>query len=161
MKDFIYSYPTKVYFGEKAAAKALPMELPKVGKTVMLAYGGGSVKKSGVYDEVYGFLREAGKEVVDFPGIMPNPTYKKVQEGAALAREKGVDFILAVGGGSVIDCCKIIAAQTVTDRGWRSFIRCFTAIFIETAQSSLHGWQRRYGKFRQKEKPRKSLPWRG
>lgn len=116
MKDFIYSYPTKVYFGEKAAAKALPMELPKVGKTVMLAYGGGSVKKSGVYDEVCGFLKEAGKEVVDFPGIMPNPTYKKVQEGAALAREKGVDFILAVGGGSVIDCCKIIAAQAVTDR---------------------------------------------
>lgn len=115
MKDFIYSYPVKVYFGEKAAAKALPAELAKVGKTVMLAYGGGSVKKSGVYDEICGYLKEAGKEIVDFQGIMPNPTYKKVQEGAALAKEKNVDFILAVGGGSVIDCCKIVAAQAVTD----------------------------------------------
>ncbi|MDE6844307.1 MAG: iron-containing alcohol dehydrogenase [Lachnospiraceae bacterium] len=116
MKDFIYSYPTKVYFGEKAAAKALPDELKKVGKTVMLAYGGGSVKKSGVYDEICGYLKEAGKEIVDFAGIMPNPTYKKVQEGAALAKEKKVDFILAVGGGSVIDCCKIVAAQALTDK---------------------------------------------
>ena len=74
MNDFIYSYPTKVYFREKAAAKALPAELEKVGKTVMLAYGGGSVKKSGVYDEICGYLKEAGKEIVDFPGIMPNPT---------------------------------------------------------------------------------------
>lgn len=116
MKDFIYSYPVKVYFGEKAAAKALPAELAKVGKTVMLAYGGGSVKKNGVYDEICGYLKEAGKEIVDFQGIMPNPTYKKVQEGAALAKEKNVDFILAVGGGSVIDCCKIVAAQAVTDK---------------------------------------------
>lgn len=116
MKDFIYSYPTKVYFGEKIAAKALPDELKKVGKTVMVAYGGGSVKKSGVYDEICGYLKDAGKEIVDFAGIMPNPTYKKVQEGAALAREKKVDFILAVGGGSVIDCCKIVAAQAVTDK---------------------------------------------
>lgn len=115
MKDFVYSYPTKVYFGEKAAAKALPGELAKAGKTVMLAYGGGSAKRSGVYDEICGYLKEAGKEIVDFPGIMPNPTYQKVQEGAALAKEKGVDFILAVGGGSVIDCCKIVAAQAVTD----------------------------------------------
>lgn len=114
MNDFIYSYPVKVYFGEKAAAKALPAELAKVGGTVMLAYGGGSVKKSGVYDEICGYLKEAGKEIVDFPGIMPNPTYKKVKEGAALVREKGVEFILAVGGGSVIDCCKIIAAQAMT-----------------------------------------------
>ena len=116
MNDFIYSYPVKVYFGEKAAEKALPAELAKAGKTVMVAYGGGSVKRSGVYDEICGYLKEAGKEVVDFSGIMPNPTYKKVQEGAALAKEKGVDFILAVGGGSVIDCCKIIAAQAVTEK---------------------------------------------
>ncbi|MCI8410402.1 MAG: iron-containing alcohol dehydrogenase [Lachnospiraceae bacterium] len=116
MKDFIYSYLTKVYFGEKAAKKALPTELAKVGKTVMLAYGGGSVKRSGVYDEICGYLRDTGKEIVDFSGIMPNPTYKKVQEGAALAREKEVSFILAVGDGSVIDCCKIIAAQAVTDK---------------------------------------------
>lgn len=115
MKDFIYSYPVKVYFGENAAEKAMAAELAKVGKTVMVAYGGGSVKKNGVYDEICGYLKKAGKEIVDFSGIMPNPTYKKVQEGAALAKEKNVDFILAVGGGSVIDCCKIVAAQAMTD----------------------------------------------
>ena len=116
MKEFIYSYPTKVYFGENATEKAFQAELGKIGKTVMLAYGGGSVKNNGIYDEISAYLRDADKEIVDFAGIMPNPTYKKVQEGAALARERGVDFILAVGGGSVIDCCKIIAAQAVTER---------------------------------------------
>ena len=116
MNDFVYSYPTKVYFGKGSAQKALAAEGGKMGKTVMLAYGGGSVKKSGIYDEICGYLEEQGKEIIDFPGIMPNPTYKKVQEGAALARERKVSFILAVGGGSVIDCCKIIAAQAVTDK---------------------------------------------
>ena len=75
----------------------------------MLAYGGGSVKSNGIYDEIRGILEEAGKEIIDFSGIMPNPTYAKVQEGAALAKENGVDFILALGGGSVIDCCKAIS----------------------------------------------------
>ena len=115
MNEFVFSYPTKVYFGAGAARKALTAELGKYGKTVLLAYGGGSAKRSGVYDEIIGLLREAGKEVVDFPGIMSNPTYAKVQAGAALCREKGVDFILAVGGGSVVDCCKIISAQSVLE----------------------------------------------
>ena len=115
MNDFIYSYPTKVYFGQNAAKKAFAAELGKVGKKVMVTYGGGSVKRSGVFDEICGLLKEAGKEIVEFSGIMPNPTYKKVQEGAALAREEQIDFILAVGGGSVIDCSKIIAAQAVTE----------------------------------------------
>ena len=115
MKQFTFTYPAKVYFGEGIAAEALKQELPKVGKTVMLAYGGGSVKKSGVYEELKNLLVQAGKEVVDFSGIMPNPTYAKVQEGAALAKERQVDFILAVGGGSVIDCCKVVSAQAVTE----------------------------------------------
>ena len=115
MNNFMYSYPMKVYFGEDAAKKALATELGKFGKTVMLAYGGGSIKKSGVYEEMCALLKEAGKDIVDFSGIMPNPTYAKVQEGAALVREKGVDFILAVGGGSVIDCCKVISAQAVLE----------------------------------------------
>ena len=115
MKEFIYSYPTKVYFGAGSAAKALRAELPKFGKTVLLAYGGGSVKSNGIYDEVKGLLEDAGKTAVDFGGITPNPTYKKVQEGAALVREIGADFILAVGGGSVIDCCKVISAQAKLD----------------------------------------------
>lgn len=97
MKDFIYSYPTKVYFGEKAAAKALPAELAKVGKTVMLAYGGGSVKKSGVYDEICGYLRDADKEIVDFPGIMPNPTYRKVQEGGGSCQRERRGFYPGCG----------------------------------------------------------------
>lgn len=115
MNEFTFTYPTKVYFGEGVAQKVLGAELAKKGKTVMLAYGGGSVKSNGIYDEMKGILEEAGKEVVDFSGIMPNPTYAKVQEGAALAREKGVDFILAAGGGSVIDCCKVISAQAKVD----------------------------------------------
>ena len=75
----------------------------------MLAYGGGSIRRNGVYDEVAGILRQSGKTIVEFPGIMANPTYAKVQEGARLAREQGVDLILAVGGGSVMDCCKAIS----------------------------------------------------
>ena len=81
----------------------------------MLAYGGGSVKKNGIYDEMRGLLEQAGKKVVDFPGIMPNPTYAKAQQGAELARKNNVDFILAVGGGSVVDCCKVVSAQAVLE----------------------------------------------
>ena len=115
MNEFVYTYPTAVYFGEGAAKKHLKNLVAPYGKTVLLAYGGGSVKKNGIYDELKGLLTEAGKEVVDFSGIMSNPTYEKVQEGARLVRERQVDFILAVGGGSVIDCCKVISAQAVLD----------------------------------------------
>lgn len=80
--------------------------LTKSANTILLAYGGGSIKRNGVYDEVTGILAGAGKTIVEFSGIMPNPTYAKVQEGAKLARENDVDMILAVGGGSVMDCCK-------------------------------------------------------
>lgn len=111
MNTFTFTYPTKVYFGEKVAAEALKGELSKVGKTVMLAYGGGSIMKNGIYDEIKILLTDANKEVVELSGIMPNPTYTKVQEGARLVREHQVDFILAVGGGSVIDCCKVVSAQ--------------------------------------------------
>lgn len=115
MKEFVFSYPTKVYFGEKVLKKALEEELSRQGHTVMLAYGGGSVKQNGIYDSVEKWLRDMGKRVVDFSGILPNPTYAKVQEGAALAKREHVDYILAVGGGSVIDCCKILAAQAKTE----------------------------------------------
>lgn len=92
MNKFTFSYPTKVYFGEGSAQQAFATELGKTGKTVMLAYGGGSVKKNGIYDEMKSMLSQAGKTVIDFSGIMPNPTYTKVQEGAALVREHHVDF---------------------------------------------------------------------
>lgn len=115
MNNFTFSYPTKVYFGEESAKQAFGAELGRFGKTVMLAFGGGSVKQNGIYDEMKALLEQAGKQVVDFPGIMSNPTYTKVQEGAALVREHHVDFILAVGGGSVIDCCKVVSAQAILD----------------------------------------------
>lgn len=86
MKDFVYAYPTKVYFGKGAAENALKAELAAAGKTILLAYGGGSVKKNGVYDAIAGLLFEMGKTVIDFPGIMANPTYAKVQ---GLAHSRG------------------------------------------------------------------------
>lgn len=116
MQKFVYEYATKVYFGEGAAKEHLAEAVSGYGANVMLAYGGGSVKKNGIYDEVKTILEDAGKKVVDFNGIMSNPTYAKVQEGAKLAKEKEIDFIVAVGGGSVIDCCKIVAAQAKTDK---------------------------------------------
>ncbi|MBQ8117064.1 MAG: iron-containing alcohol dehydrogenase [Lachnospiraceae bacterium] len=116
MDTFTYSYPVKVYFGEKAAEKNLGGELAKVGQNVLLAYGGGSIKKNGVYEELMGILKNAGKTVTEFTGIMSNPTYEKVQEGARLAKEHQIDFILAVGGGSVIDCCKIVSAQSKLEK---------------------------------------------
>lgn len=112
MNNFIYENTTKVYFGKGGVKEYLCCLMKKVGNTVMLAYGGGSVKKNGIYHEVMSILQKAGKTVIEFSGIMSNPTYAKVQEGAKLARENHVDFILAVGGGSVIDCCKIISAQS-------------------------------------------------
>lgn len=116
MQKFVYEYATKVYFGEGAAKEHLAEAVSGYGENVMLAYGGGSVKKNGIYDEVKKILTEAGKKVTDFYGIMSNPTYAKVQEGAKLAKEAEIDFIVALGGGSVIDCCKIIAAQAKTDK---------------------------------------------
>ena len=115
MESFVYSYPTKVYFGQGAAAIHLPGILAEYGPHVLLAYGGGSIQKNGIYDEITGLLKAAGKTVTEFTGIMPNPTWAKVKEGSQLARTCHADLILAVGGGSVIDCCKIIAAQAVTD----------------------------------------------
>ena len=114
MENFVYEYPTKVYFGKGAAERHLPAILSAYGPNVLLAYGGGSIKKNGVYEEITGILKAAGKNVTEFTGIMSNPTWEKVREGAGLAREHQIDLVLAVGGGSVIDCCKIVCAQAVT-----------------------------------------------
>ena len=111
MNSFTYSYPVKVHFGDKVAADSLRTELKKYGRNVLFAYGGGAIKRVGIYDEIIAVLKEADKNIIEFSGIMPNPTYAKVQEGSRLAKENKVDFILAVGGGSVIDCCKIVSAQ--------------------------------------------------
>ena len=115
MNNFIFENKTRVYFGKGGVKEHLGGLLRNYGETVMLTYGGGSIKRSGVYDEIMGILHAAGKRVVEFDGIMPNPTYAKVQVGAKLARENHVDLILAVGGGSVSDCCKVISAQANLD----------------------------------------------
>lgn len=113
MNNFIFQNATRVYFGQGCVKEYLSC-LTRNANTVLLAYGGGSIKKNGIYEEVTGLLQTLGKEVVEFTGIMANPTYAKVQEGAQIAKENAVDYILAVGGGSVIDCCKIVAAQALT-----------------------------------------------
>lgn len=104
MNNFIFENKTKVYFGKGGVKEYLGGLLANSGETIMLAYGGGSIKCNGVYDEIMGILNAQGKCVVEFSGIMSNPTYAKVQDGAKLARENHVDLILAVGGGSVSDC---------------------------------------------------------
>lgn len=106
--DFTYYNPTKIYFG-KNALSALPEELAHYGDTVLLVYGKGSIKRLGLYDQVLELLQQAGKKVVELPGIKSNPTYAQLQQGARLVREHQVDLILAVGGGSVIDCSKGIS----------------------------------------------------
>lgn len=115
MDNFIYRYPVRQHFGKGCAESAIKEEMARVGRNVLLAYGGGSLKRSGLYDRITGWLHECGKTVTDYGGILPNPTYDKVQEGARIVREQGIDFILTVGGGSVIDCCKIVSAQARTD----------------------------------------------
>lgn len=115
MNSFTFEYPTKVYFGNGSAKEKLPDELKKYGNTVMLTYGTGAIKSNGIYDEIISILKSCNKRVVEFSGIMSNPTYKKVCEGVELARSESVDFILAVGGGSVIDCSKIISTGAKVD----------------------------------------------
>ena len=108
--NFTYHNPTKLVFG-KDALDGLAAELAQYGPRVQLAYGGGSIKKTGLYDRVIAILREAGKEVFEDAGVMPNPTVEKLREGAAIARDNDVDLILAVGGGSVVDYAKAVGAS--------------------------------------------------
>ena len=106
--NFTYCNPTKLYFG-KDALDGLRQELPKYGKTVLLVYGGSSIKKNGVYDKVMAVLNECGKTVYEDAGVMPNPTVEKLYEGVERARAAKADFILAVGGGSVCDYSKAVS----------------------------------------------------
>ena len=108
--NFTYCNPTKLYFG-KGAIKYLNDELPKYGKKVVLIYGGGSIKKNGIYDEVIDILKSNGKDVAEISGVMPNPTVEKLYEGMDIARRHGADLLLAVGGGSVCDYAKALAVS--------------------------------------------------
>lgn len=113
MNNFIFENATKVIFGKGCVKNSLPELIAKYGPNVMLAYGGGSIKKNGIYEEIMEILHDAGKTVVEFSGIMPNPTYAKVLEGAQLAKQNKIELILAVGGGSVMDCCKAVSLAAV------------------------------------------------
>lgn len=122
MNNFIFENGTKTFFGKGCVKEYLTCLSSHYGETVMLAYGGGSIRKNGIYDEVMKSLKKAGKQVVEFPGIMANPTYAKVLEGAKLARENKVEMILGVGGGSVMDCCKAISMAAVYEGDvWNDF----------------------------------------
>lgn len=119
--NFTYCNPTKLYFGDDVR-KNLNDELTHYGPKVLLTYGGGSIKRNGIYEEVIASLREAGKEVVELSGVMPNPTTTKLVEGAKLAREHDVDLILAVGGGSTIDYAKAVSvAAWCEEDPWEKF----------------------------------------
>lgn len=115
MRDFQFENSTKVVFGQDCVKKNLSQLVAPYGNNVMLAYGGGSIKKNGIYQEITEILQAAGKTVVEFSGIMSNPTYEKVLEGAELAKNSQVELILGVGGGSVMDCCKAISLAAKYD----------------------------------------------
>lgn len=122
MNNFIFENSSKVYFGEGCVKEYLSNILSAYGDTVMLCYGGGSIKKNGIYDEVITVLKKENKAVVEFSGIPSNPTYSKVLEGVKLAKESNADLILAVGGGSVMDCCKAISLGAKYDGDiWADF----------------------------------------
>lgn len=108
--NFIYSNPTKLYFGEDSL-NYLKEELPKYGKNVQLVYGGGSIKKNGIYDEVVKVLKDNGKEIFEDPGVMPNPTLEKLYEGCKIAKDNNIDLILSVGGGSCCDYAKAVSVS--------------------------------------------------
>ncbi len=112
--NFNYCNPTRLYFGENAL-EGLNTELPKYGKNILLTYGGGSVKKSGLYDEIVKILNQNGKNIIELPGVMSNPTTEKLYEGCKLAKENSVDLILAVGGGSVCDYSKAVSVSAYCD----------------------------------------------
>ena len=119
--NFAYHNPTKLYFGEDAL-EYLKEEMPQYGKTVQLVYGGGSIKKNGIYDSVVSILKQCGKTVVEDSGVMPNPTVEKLYEGVKIARENRVDFILAVGGGSCCDYAKAVSVSAhCEDDPWQKY----------------------------------------
>ena len=119
--NFTYCNPTRLHFGEKAL-EALSGELAGYGSKVLLTYGGGSIKKSGLYQQVVYILKGCGKEVFEVPGVMPNPTVEKLYEGCRIAREHDVDLILAVGGGSVCDYAKALSVSAwCTEDPWDKY----------------------------------------
>lgn len=119
--NFEYCNPTKLYFGEDSL-QYLNIELPKYGENVVLVYGGGSIKKNGIYDEVLELLKKNGKNVAEISGVMPNPTLEKLYEGVEIARNHHADLLLAVGGGSVCDYSKAVSVSVHCDEDpWEKY----------------------------------------
>ncbi|HIZ02655.1 MAG TPA: iron-containing alcohol dehydrogenase [Candidatus Borkfalkia avistercoris] len=130
--DFTYCNPTKLYFG-KNAMDGLNRELPKYGKNVLLVYGGGSIKKNGIYDKVVAILKANGKNIFEDAGVMPNPTVEKLYEGVERARAAKADLILAVGGGSVCDYAKAVSVSVHCDEDpWEKYFIRFEEPACET-----------------------------
>ncbi|MFK0523905.1 iron-containing alcohol dehydrogenase [Paenibacillus illinoisensis] len=114
MRSFQFYNPTRLIFG-KGQLEALKTEVPKYGKRVLLVYGGGSIKRSGLYDQVIGLLKEIGAEVTELAGVEPNPRLSTVHKGVDICKTQDIELILAVGGGSVLDCAKAIAVGAKYD----------------------------------------------
>ncbi|MEJ9114124.1 iron-containing alcohol dehydrogenase [Bacillus paramobilis] len=114
MQNFVFRNPTKLIFG-KGQLEQLKTEIPQFGKKVLLVYGGGSIKRNGIYDNVLSILKDIHAEVFELTGVEPNPRVSTVKKGIQICKDNGVEFILAVGGGSVIDCTKAIAAGSKYD----------------------------------------------
>ena len=136
MNKFEFYNPTRIIFGQSSINKLNEL-LKNYGKNILLCYGGGSIKKNGIYDNVIKILKEENKNIVELNGIMPNPRTEKVYEGINLCKQNNIDFILAVGGGSVIDCSKAIAVGSKTDKDfWQTFYKnqeeCTDAIPLGT-----------------------------
>lgn len=123
MNKFEFYNPTKIIFGENSINKLSELIRP-FGKNIMITYGGGSIKKNGIYNSVIDILKSENKNIFELSGITPNPKLDKVYEGIELCKENNIDFILAVGGGSVIDCSKAIAIGSKTDKDvWEAFYK--------------------------------------
>lgn len=119
--DFSFHNPTRIYFGKKSLDN-LSAELSNYGENVLLMYGKSAVKKIGLYDKVMDILKKSNKKVTELGGIKPNPSYTQVQEGARLVRENNIDLILAVGGGSTIDCAKAISVSAYSQSDpWQKY----------------------------------------
>lgn len=129
--NFTFSNPTKLYFGDESLQN-LRTELSKYGSNVFLVYGGGSIKKNGIYDEVVRILKENGKNIAEVSGVMPNPTIEKLYEGIKIARENKTDLILAVGGGSVCDYAKAVSVSIHCDEDpWEKYFIRFEDVSCE------------------------------
>ena len=130
--NFSYCNPTKLYFGDDSL-NYLNTELPKYGSNIVLIYGGGSIKKNGIYDEVCRILEDNGKKVAEIAGVMPNPTLEKLYEGVEIARKHHADFLLAVGGGSVCDYAKAVSVSVNCEEDpWEKYYLRFEEPECET-----------------------------